>query len=201
MLKSVRQFFTWTSTHRLALYKKDLDWKDVISKKDLDWKDVVSDWRDVVSKKDLDWKDVISKKDVEVAVLMERLKVSNLNIMIEKNIISVRAAVETIINLKYPKTGTEHGIQLYMKQDDKLKPTYENLCGTFNCIAYKDKVPPSLYHTLSNKIHGGGRPFQCYTSDRTLSKAEWALVISIFKLNLPQDGFKVFDSDDIEMEI
>ena len=182
-------FFTLNSSAesrlKLELAKKDVEFEKAVAKKD---------W---------DWKDVVAKKDVELAILNERLKVSNQETLIEKQSYSVRAAVETLLIKLYPgrPQRMEEKLQKYWNEDASLKQTYADLCETLNCSNYADKVPSKLYHSLSSKIHGGGYPIRCYIKDSTLSAAEWSFVIAVFKLNLPDGGYSVFDSEENKMDI
>jgi hypothetical protein len=147
-----------------------------------------------------DWKDVVAKKDVELSILNERLKVSNQETLIERQSYSIRAAVETLLLKKYPEKPRKMEVKL-QNEDASLKQTYADLCETFNCSNYADKVPSKLYHSLLSKIHGGGYPIRCNIKDSTLSAAEWSFVIAVFKLNLPDKGYSVFDSEENEMDI
>ena len=156
-----------------------------------------------LAKKDVEFEKAVAKKDVELAILNERLKVSNQETLIEKQSYSVRAAVETLLIKLYPgkPQRMEEKLQKYWNEDASLKQTYADLCETLNCSNYADKVPSKLYHSLSSKIHGGGYPIRCYIKDSTLSAAEWSFVIAVFKLNLPDGGYSVFDSEENKMDI
>ena len=181
---------------KLELAKKDVEFKKVLAKKECDWKDVLA-------KKDVEFEKVLAKKDVQLAILNEKLKVSNQETLIERQSYSIRAAVETLLLKKYPgqPRKMEEKLQKYWNEDESLKQTYSDLCEKFNCSNYSDKVPSKLYHSLSSQIHGGGYPIQCHIKDSTLSAAEWSFIIAIFKLNLPAKGYSVYDSEENEMDI
>jgi hypothetical protein len=192
---------------QLELAKKELESERVVAKKELEWERAVAkkglEWKDVLAKKELEWKDVLAKKDVELAILNEKLKTSNLETLILRESYSIRAAIEILLLKHYPQRPRkmEDKLLKYWSEEPKLRETYSSLCQKLNCSDYWEKVPSKVYHSLSSGIHGGGYPIRCHINDSSLSPAEWSFIISVLKLNLPKDGYMVFDMEGNEMDI
>jgi hypothetical protein len=146
-------FFTLNSSTEsrltLELAKKDLEFEKAVAKKDLEFEKAVA-------KKDCDWKDVVAKKDVELAILNERLKVSNQETLIERQSYSIRAAVETLLLKKYPgkPRKMEEKLQKYWNEDASLKQIW----GTFFTFA-GGKIANTIFRFYALISGMGASPF------------------------------------------
>jgi len=138
--------------------------------------------------------------DLRVHHLEDKLKTASLEVFKQCSVYSVRAAVESIVAIQQPgPIGTSKKIMNEFARNDTLRLKYDELCKMFNCVNNSSKIPENIYHSLSSQIHGGGMPIRCFISDKTLSPAEWAFVIALFKVYLPPESFVVYDQQNNEI--
>lgn len=203
-LFGTRSFLTWKSNvdflkQELQFTKELMKNQNQLLAKDKENQLLAKDKEILAKEKD---KEILAK-DNEILSLNYQLKSSNLQVLVERQSYSVRAAVETLLLHRYPEKprGMEEKLRMYLNEDPYLRKTYAQVCHKLNCSNYADKAPRNLYHNMSSKVHGGGFPINCSISNSNLSVAEWSLVISLFKMNLPKEAFNVYDNQGNLMDI
>jgi hypothetical protein len=137
------------------------------------------------------------EKDIRIALLDEKMKAATAEILIAKQALTVRAAVESIMAMRQKDVvgGIQAKIDAAYKKDSQLQEAFAEWCNKLNCVAYSAKIPGNIYHALSANIHGGGFPLELRTADKCLAPGEWAFVIAVFESYLPRDAFCVYDGN------
>jgi hypothetical protein len=172
-----------------AVHAVQLEAKDALHLKDV---------QNVTLKKELEAREDLEKKQQEIILLDMALKNSMNAVLIAKQAYSARAALETIIIVKYIAPTISKSFEACIK-DPAVQLEFQKQCRTFNCLGYAKNAGKNLYSNLSANLHGAGYPIAIHTKDKILTPAEWALLVAIFKLNLAADAFKVFDENDNEL--
>jgi hypothetical protein len=197
-----RSFFQLkkVSEMELQLQKKESDFEKELQKKESSIELLKQQHESEVKLQKIELEHMKSLKDMTIIHLQKDLQNASLEVIKISSSYSVRAAVESIVAISQPGVmGASKQIQLEFSSNPVLQSEFQNLCVKFNCLNYSLKVPDNLYHSLSTHVHGGGLPIRCHLSDKTLSVAEWAFVIALFKIKLPPQSFEVYDNDNIEI--
>ncbi|KAJ3317477.1 hypothetical protein HDV06_001531 [Boothiomyces sp. JEL0866] len=173
--------------------KKD----DVINQKDTQIKELFNDLK--ANSKEL--LQAVKTYEKENARLEYSLKSITSDYLQANQVITVRAAIESIMYLKYKHIkGTQERIN-QETNTECFQAHFKTLCTKLKCLNYSQSVLPNLYNSISTHAHGGGHYVDCHLKDSTFSPAEWAAIISIFKCNLPKEDFKVYGKDDKEIDL
>ena len=138
--------------------------------------------------------------NAEIEKLEYKLQIACLELIRRSASYSIFAAVECLITISQStKPGITEKLKAEYNSNVKFQTEFKALCDRFNCVSDSEKVLENLYQALSTLVQSRGIPICLYMSDSTLSDAQWAFVIALFKFRLPSGSFEVFDKDDINI--